>query len=192
MALTAEDAQIMAEKVFEFEAAQGINDELQHDGYWHHNQHGTSEDNLETKTVGSSIKSGDEQPLTYRYLEWDTPIADLCGDSQLLLPPALLELRNPVEWGRERKAVVLAICCASTFVAAYSAGAYVSGVKQMEALWGVSKVALLVGVTTFTTGFATAPMLLAPLSEVYGRLPVFLASFALFNGMFLFLTFGDG
>jgi hypothetical protein len=186
MALAAQDTQIMVEEETKFEAAQGVKDELQH---WHH-QRGAFEGNLGTKTAGSSINSGEERPITYRYLEWDTPIADLYGDSQL--PPTLLKLRNPVEWGRGGKAAMLMICCASTFVAAYSAGGYVAGIRQMEALWGVSRVALLVGVTMFTTGFAVAPMLLAPLSEVYGRLPVFLVSFALFNGMLLLLTFSDG
>jgi multidrug resistance protein len=46
--------------------------------------------------------------------------------------------------------------------------------------WGVSSVAALVGITTFTTGFAIAPMVLAPFSEINGRRPVFLASGILF------------
>jgi multidrug resistance protein len=46
--------------------------------------------------------------------------------------------------------------------------------------WGVSSVAALVGITTFTSGFAIAPMALAPLSEINGRRPVFIASGVLF------------
>lgn len=50
----------------------------------------------------------------------------------------------------------------------------------MTAEWGVSSVAALVGITTFTTGFAVAPMVLAPFSEINGRRPVFIASGILF------------
>lgn len=46
---------------------------------------------------------------------------------------------------------------------------YTSGLAQMEAEWGVSRVALLLGVTLFTCGFAVAPMFLAPLS---GKTPI--------------------
>jgi multidrug resistance protein len=50
----------------------------------------------------------------------------------------------------------------------------------MTAEWGISSVAALVGITTFTTGFAIAPMVLAPFSEINGRRPVFIASGLLF------------
>jgi MFS family permease len=36
--------------------------------------------------------------------------------------------------------------------------------------------------TTFQTGFAAGPMVLAPLSEINGRKPVLLGTYALFNG----------
>jgi multidrug resistance protein len=42
--------------------------------------------------------------------------------------------------------------------------------------WGVSQTALLIGTTTYCTGFAIAPMILAPLSEIKGRKPIFLFS----------------
>ena len=35
---------------------------------------------------------------------------------------------------------------------------------------------------TFQTGFAAGPMVLAPLNEINGRKPVFLGTYALFNG----------
>ena len=50
----------------------------------------------------------------------------------------------------------------------------------MAAYWNVSHVAVLVGITTFTTGFAIAPMVLAPFSELNGRKPVFVATGVLF------------
>ncbi|KAF2275841.1 MFS general substrate transporter, partial [Westerdykella ornata] len=50
----------------------------------------------------------------------------------------------------------------------------------MSQEWHVSNVAALVGITMFTSGFAIAPMVLAPFSEVQGRRPVFIASGILF------------
>ncbi|KAL8828725.1 MAG: hypothetical protein Q9170_006475 [Blastenia crenularia] len=47
-------------------------------------------------------------------------------------------------------------------------------------VWNVGRTAIYVGITTFTTGFATAPMILAPFSEINGRKPVFIATGALF------------
>lgn len=62
--------------------------------------------------------------------------------------------------------MILALACFSTGMTAYAAGAYTSGISQMSEEWGVGRTALLVGVTTYTTGFAIAPLFLAPLSEV--------------------------
>lgn len=50
---------------------------------------------------------------------------------------------------------------------------------MMEA-WDVGRTAIYVGITTFTTGFATAPMILAPFSELNGRKPVFITTGTLF------------
>lgn len=47
--------------------------------------------------------------------------------------------------------------------------------------WHVSQEAVLVGITTFTSGFAVGPMFLAPFSEINGRKPVFVATAILFT-----------
>jgi hypothetical protein len=39
----------------------------------------------------------------------------------------------------------------------------------MKEEWHVSTVAILCGITTFTSGFGVAPMVLAPFSEINGR-----------------------
>ncbi|KAH8588699.1 major facilitator superfamily domain-containing protein [Bisporella sp. PMI_857] len=48
--------------------------------------------------------------------------------------------------------------------------------SQMSQLWNVSEVAVFVGITTFCAGFAIAPMVLAPFSEINGRYPVFVGA----------------
>lgn len=105
------------------------------------------------------------------YLEWTTPLPETFTP-----PPG----SNPFTWPRFQKNVALALCCFSTLVAAYGAGAYTSGIPQMSKEWDVGRVALMTGVSAFTGGFAIAPMALAPISETYGRLPVFLSSHVLY------------
>lgn len=85
-----------------------------------------------------------------------------------------IELVSPFEWTKWRKRTTLAIACFATIFASVAPSAYSPGEDQMAQEWHVSKVATAVGVTTFTTGFAVAPMAMAPFSEVIGRKPVFL------------------
>lgn len=67
-------------------------------------------------------------------------------------PPDLVKFTNPFDWTSKRKDFTIWVACAITALTAYSAGSYTPGVAQMSAEWGVSNVAVLVGITTFTTG----------------------------------------
>ncbi|KAF2031319.1 MFS general substrate transporter [Setomelanomma holmii] len=95
-------------------------------------------------------------------------------------PPNLTKYGDPFEWSEARKNMTIWVACIITALTAFSAGSYSPGVGQMTQEWHVSSVAALVGITTFTTGFAVAPMILAPFSEINGRRPVFIASGLLF------------
>ncbi|KAF2270907.1 MFS general substrate transporter [Lojkania enalia] len=95
-------------------------------------------------------------------------------------PPNLKKFGNPFEWSDKRKRVIIWVSCIITALTAFTAGAYSPGLGQMTQEWHVSSVAALVGITTFTIGFAVAPMVLAPFSEIQGRRPVFIASGLLF------------
>jgi hypothetical protein len=110
-----------------------------------------------SSTTDSSSSGPDDTSISYEYLEFET-----------LLP-------SPT-----RKTLMVWLSCISTVVAAYSAGSYASATAQCTIEWGVSDVAFNVGITTFTTGFGVAPMVLAPLSEINGRRPVFIATGVLF------------
>ncbi|RPA97211.1 MFS general substrate transporter [Choiromyces venosus 120613-1] len=114
------------------------------------------------------------------YLEWNTPPEALYADPEQL-PSSVTCYTDPFTWSRGQKNAIMVLACFSTGMSAYAAGAYTSGIDQMMEEWNVSRLALLVGVTAFTTGFAVAPLVLAPLSEVYGRRYVYLITFGLFN-----------
>lgn len=128
-------------------------------------------------------------PISYRYLGFDTeiprlyPIAELSPafNADDIRPPNLKEYVSPYEWSAARKYFITAISCICALFASFSASCYSPGVDQMSAEWKVSQVAATVGITTFTAGFAVGPMVLAPVSEVVGRKPVFVATAFLFT-----------
>lgn len=126
-------------------------------------------------------------PITHLYLTFDTPLplanTTYTSSTALQEAPADLDLRpftNPTQWPAHRKAYHLVICCIATALTAYCAGAYSPPVAIMESAFHASRLAVVTGITTFCIGFALAPMVLAPFSEINGRYPVFAVSGVLF------------
>ncbi|KAK0712836.1 major facilitator superfamily domain-containing protein [Lasiosphaeria miniovina] len=98
-------------------------------------------------------------------------------EAQAHAPPDLSPYENPMGWPGSRKYLMLFLSCIATFLTAYTSGSYSPPLHLMETDLGVtSDVAVLAGITTFCAGFAFAPMVLAPLSEMNGRYPLFVAA----------------
>ncbi len=148
---------------------------------------------------GSTSEIGTHTPITNPYLTFDTPLpapnfggaqagggdrnrnsdgGDIAG-----LPPCpdLSRYTNPLTWPRFRKDVMVALSCLATCATAYTAGAYSLPVDLIATELGTTHIGALCGVTTFCMGFALAPMVLAPLSEVNGRYPVFAVAGVVFT-----------
>lgn len=90
---------------------------------------------------------------------------------------------SPFEWPMRKKALVLHAPIFAAMMSAYAAGAYAMGAQPLMEKWGVGTTAYNVGMTVFVAGFGVTPMLLAPISEVYGRYWVFVAAgFVFFLG----------
>ena len=131
--------------------------------------------------------SAESLPIVHQYLTFETelpfPSTLLSESPNAPIAPEPPDLRNhvsPFTWSESRKTFTTWLSCAVTVVTAYTAGSYSSASAQMSEEWGVSQVAIYAGITTFTTGFAIAPMVLAPFSEINGRKPVFVATGILF------------
>ena len=141
----------------------------------------------EEKSLSAPTLTAEESPIVYHYLTFET---ELPSPSTLSLsnpnaspapgPPDLRNYVSPFTWSESRKNFTTWLSCAVTVVTAYTAGSYSPASAQLSAEWGVSRVAIYVGITTFATGFAIAPMVLAPFSEINGRKPVFVATGILF------------
>ena len=135
----------------------------------------------------ASRESLEDMEIVWRYLTFDTDLPHPTTihptrPNQVAAPgpPNLVKYTNPFDWSTKRKDFTIWVSCVITALTAFSAGSYSPGVGQMTEEWHVSSVAALVGITTFTTGFAIAPMVLAPFSEINGRRPMFIASGIIF------------
>ncbi|KZL86881.1 mfs multidrug transporter [Colletotrichum incanum] len=88
--------------------------------------------------------------------------------------------RSPFSWSLGRKTTVLFGTFFASTLAAYSAGAYAMAADPLMEKWSLSSTEFNFGITLFVLGFGFAPMILALISEIYGRYWVFVGSGALF------------
>ena len=137
--------------------------------------------------VGKEIEGAktSHEPIAYRYLTFETELPSptyLFSPTGLVAPdpPDLRPYESPFTWSESRKRTLVWLSCIATMVTAYSAGSYGAASEQLVQEWGISQTAFYVGITMFTTGFAIAPMVLAPFSEINGRKPVFVVTGILF------------
>ncbi|KAL8684078.1 MAG: hypothetical protein Q9224_006636, partial [Gallowayella concinna] len=153
-----------------------------------HRQQFDCEKPTSTESPASAQTRLDEVPIVYHYLTFDielpSPSRNFVRKEPYIdtepTPPDLRNYISPFQWPESRKTFTTWLSCAVTIVTAYTAGSYAPAAEQMMEAWHVGQTAIYVGITTFTTGFATAPMILAPFSEINGRKPVFIATGTLF------------
>ncbi|PSS03454.1 major facilitator superfamily domain-containing protein [Coniella lustricola] len=85
----------------------------------------------------------------------------------------------PRSKGTVRKWAIVAIASAGSFCVTCASSIYTSTYTQMDAEFDCSHIVATLGLSTFVTGIALGPMW-SPLSEFYGRRPIYLVSFAVF------------
>ncbi|KXJ85781.1 major facilitator superfamily domain-containing protein [Microdochium bolleyi] len=93
---------------------------------------------------------------------------------------------SPASWSLARKTRALIFPCLAALLAGYAAGAYVFAGNPLKSTWSLSPAAYNTGITAFVLGFGLAPVVLALLSEIYGRYWIFVAC----GGVFLLGTTG--
>ncbi|PWY65503.1 MFS general substrate transporter [Aspergillus eucalypticola CBS 122712] len=90
------------------------------------------------------------------------------------------EKEDPRQWPKTRKWVCTVIVAVMTGVIAFCSSIYTAGTSLITATYGCSRTVATLGVTTFLLGFASGPLIFAPLSEVYGRNYIFRLTLGLF------------
>ncbi|KAG9521738.1 MFS general substrate transporter, partial [Aureobasidium melanogenum] len=83
---------------------------------------------------------------------------------------------NPRNWSKAKRWYITCFASSLNVLTCLAAGGYSSGVGQLVTEFGVSDEVGTVGLSMYILGFAIGPMLLAPLSEYFGRNPVYFCS----------------
>lgn len=88
---------------------------------------------------------------------------------------------NPQNWSGLRKAIFIFFISYSTMTVVCYSTAYTATMPGIQATFHLTEETLVIlGVTTYLIGLAVGSVILAPLSEMYGRRPVYLVAMALF------------
>lgn len=86
------------------------------------------------------------------------------------------DVENPYNWSTRRRWLTTIIVCFNTFICSWCGASFGSGNPSMEADLGMGRELAALALAGFPFGFALAPLVLAPLSEMYGRKSMYTAS----------------
>lgn len=91
---------------------------------------------------------------------------------------------HPHNWPLKKKITQCTLIGFNTFCIAFGSAIFAEAVLPLAAIYHVHYVVTTLSITFYVLGFATGPVIWAPLSELYGRRPVLVASslsFCCFN-----------
>lgn len=87
---------------------------------------------------------------------------------------------NPRSFSKTRKWIIVAIVSAGSTCVTCASSMYTLTYSQIMAEFHISRVVATLGLSTFVMGLGLGPMILSPLSEFYGRRPIYVFSFFFF------------
>ena len=82
-----------------------------------------------------------------------------------------------------RKRTMVVFHSLSIFAITFASSLYASGIGGVVKSFEVSEEIATLGLSLFVLGFAVGPLIWAPLSEVYGRAPIFALSYAAYTAI---------
>lgn len=135
---------------------------------------------MEKTPKESTVPPGDVADSSLRFIELDFELSNVHPNHIPLLAALDGMHRHPFSWSLSRKFIVLLTPFCAATLAAYAAGAYGMTATDLQPLWNLSEVSFNLGITVFVLGFGFAPILLALISELYGRYWVFVGSGVVF------------
>lgn len=104
-------------------------------------------------------------------------------------PPASWDSKddqaNPLNFNIWKKSLILAVICSCCLCVTCASSVISTSFEGIERDLGVSEEVAILTLSLFVLGLALAPLWTAPLSELYGRRPIYLISF----GFFFLLSF---
>ncbi|KAK5999695.1 hypothetical protein QM012_005101 [Aureobasidium pullulans] len=90
------------------------------------------------------------------------------------------DLRSPKSLSTWRKWVIVTVVSTTSLCVACTSSVYTGTTAQVEAEFETSRTIATLGLSIFVVGLGLGPMILAPLSEFYGRRPVYVISMLMF------------
>ena len=93
-------------------------------------------------------------------------------------PPG--DAENPRNWPAWRKWSIVAVIILVDLSVSWTASGFSPGSTEFSKEFGVSSEVATLGLSLTVLGFALGPMTLAPLSEYFGRSPVYIVVYGLF------------
>lgn len=98
---------------------------------------------------------------------------------------------SPLNWSRRSKFTLLGVVSSCAFAVTCTSSIISNAYDGIQADLHVSKEVAILGLSLFVVGLGIGPMLLGPLSEFYGRRPIYLASFTAFVLLGLPVSFAN-
>ncbi|KAL7269270.1 hypothetical protein RUND412_008077 [Rhizina undulata] len=92
---------------------------------------------------------------------------------------------NPKNMPRGKKWVITYVVSASSLCVTCASSIFASTYTHLIEEFHVKSIIVILGLSLFVMGLGIGPMILAPLSEFYGRRPIYLVSFSLFTILLL-------
>lgn len=88
---------------------------------------------------------------------------------------------NARAWPRSRKMINVVIIASMAIMSPLASSMFTPGIQQIADDLGVSKEAVIATTTGFVVCLGIGPLFIAPLSETFGRRPLFIICFAIFS-----------
>ncbi|KAL2756025.1 hypothetical protein ACRALDRAFT_1042925 [Sodiomyces alcalophilus JCM 7366] len=86
----------------------------------------------------------------------------------------------PRSMSKARKWIIVIIVSLGSFCVTAASSIYSSTYAQMNAEFGTSRIVATLGLSLFVLGISFGPMLLSPLSEFYGRRPIYIIAWSMY------------
>lgn len=98
---------------------------------------------------------------------------------------------NPLNWARGQKIMLLVVVSSCAFCVTNTSSIISNAYQGIQDEFGISREVAILGLSLFVIGLGIGPMLLGPLSEFYGRRPVYLVSYTAFTLLGLPVSFAN-
>jgi len=132
---------------------------------------------------GCNSEKGAEESRTEHRIGGDAAahaIVSYTQDGMILIQNVKGDPDSPRSWPNWKRYGIVILASFLNNLLTICASGYSTGADQLKHDLATSDEMVTLGLSTFICGLAFGPMLLAPLSEFYGRRPVYLATWALF------------